>query len=75
MRIARDQSYPVADRTHGAVLRPTRHCPDGRGVGTASKTFGQFRPSCQVAADGSFSPDSCRARWMPATEGVAFTFG
>jgi hypothetical protein len=27
MRIARDQSYPVADRAHGAVLRPAGESP------------------------------------------------
>ena len=29
MRIARDQSYPVADRAHGPVLRSACHCAHG----------------------------------------------
>src|SRR5258706_452990 len=30
--------------------------------------MGHLRPSCTIAADGSLSPDSFRARRMPVTE-------
>src|SRR5258705_12707607 len=33
IRIARDQSYPLADRAHGLLLRPACDCADGWGFG------------------------------------------
>src|SRR5712664_3805794 len=35
---------------------------------SAMSVGGHLRPSCTIAADGSLSPDSFRARRMPVTE-------